>query len=87
MLAEPRAKISAPLGFGDNIRGAAIVGTVPAFVDYLSGGLSEGRVFAAEGEAVAGAVAPVAIGESFHAEHGREEEESGGAACRACRHP
>jgi len=75
VLAEPRAKISAPLGFGDNIRGAAIVGTVPAFVDYLSGGLSEGRVFATEGEAVAGAVAPVAIGESFHAEHGREEEE------------
>ena len=74
VLAEPRAKISAPLGFGDNIRGAAIVGTVPAFVDYLSGGLQEGRVFAAEGEAVAGAVAPVAIGESFHAEHGREEE-------------
>jgi putative ABC transport system permease protein len=77
VLAEPRAKISAPLGFGDNIRGAAIVGTVPAFVDYLSGGLSEGRAFATEGEAVAGAVAPVAIGESFHAEHGREEEADG----------
>jgi putative ABC transport system permease protein len=77
VLAEPRAKISAPLGFGDNIRGAAIVGTVPAFVDYLSGGLQEGRVFAAEGEAVAGAAAPVAMGESFHAEHGREEEEAG----------
>ena len=42
VLAEPRAKISAPLGFGDNIRGAAIVGTVPAFVDYLSGGLTGG---------------------------------------------
>ena len=77
VLAEPRAKISAPLGFGDNIRGAAIVGTVPAFVDYLSDGLSEGRVFATEGEAVAGAVASVAIGESFHAEHGREEEAEG----------
>jgi putative ABC transport system permease protein len=74
VLAEPRAKISAPLGFGDNIRGSPIVGTVPAFVDYLSGGLSEGRVFATEGEAVAGAAAGVAIGESFHAEHGREEE-------------
>ena len=87
VLAEPRAKISAPLGFGDNIRGAAIVGTVPAFVDYLSGGLSEGRVFAAEGEAVAGAVAPVAIGESFHAEHGRDPYRGGRhAACRACRH-
>jgi putative ABC transport system permease protein len=75
VLAEPRARISAPLGFGDNIRGAAIVGTVPAFVDYLSGGLQEGRVFATEDEAVAGAAAPVAMGESFHAEHGREEEE------------
>jgi putative ABC transport system permease protein len=71
VLAEPRAKISAPLGFGDNIRGSPIVGTVPAFVDYLSGGLSEGRVFATEGEAVAGAAAGVAIGESFHPDHGR----------------
>src|SRR4029077_10171478 len=70
-LAEPHAKISAPLGFGDNIRGSPIVGTVPAFVDYLSGGLQEGRVFATEGEAVAGAVAGVAIGESFHPDHGR----------------
>jgi putative ABC transport system permease protein len=80
VLAEPRAKISAPLGFGDNIRGSPIVGTVPAFADYLSGGLSEGRVFAAEDEAVAGAAAPLALGESFHAEHGREEEHEEGAA-------
>jgi putative ABC transport system permease protein len=71
VLAEPRAKIAAPLGFGDNVAGSPIVGTVPAFVDYLSGGLLEGRVFAAEDEAVAGAVAPVAIGESFHPDHGR----------------
>jgi putative ABC transport system permease protein len=71
VLAEPRARISAPLGFGDNIRGSPIVGTVPAFADYLSGGLQEGRVFATESEAVAGAAAPVAIGESFHPDHGR----------------
>ena len=71
VLAEPRAKISAPLGFGDNIRGSAIVGTVPGFVDYLSGGLQEGRVFATEEEAVAGAAASVAMGESFHPDHGR----------------
>ena len=71
VLNEPRAKISAPLGFGDNIRGSAIVGTVPAFADYLSGGLQEGRVFAREDEAVAGAAAPVAMGESFHPNHGR----------------
>jgi putative ABC transport system permease protein len=71
VLAEPRAKISAPLGFGDNIRGSPIVGTVPGFVDYLSGGLQEGRVFATEGEAVAGAAASVTMGESFHPDHGR----------------
>ena len=71
VLAEPRAKISAPLGFGDNIRGSPIVGTVPAFVDYLSGGLQEGRVFATEEEAVAGAAASVAMGDSFHPDHGR----------------
>jgi putative ABC transport system permease protein len=75
VLAEPRAKISAPLGFGDNIHGAAIVGTVAAFVDHLSGGLQEGRLFAAESEAVAGAAAPVAIGETFHPEHGRDHDE------------
>jgi putative ABC transport system permease protein len=75
VLAEPRAKISAPLGFGDNIHGAAIVGTVAAFVDHLSGGLQQGRLFAAESEAVAGAAAPVEIGETFHPEHGREHDE------------
>jgi putative ABC transport system permease protein len=75
VLAEPRARISAPLGFGDNIHGAAIVGTVAAFVDHLSGGLQEGRLFAAEAEAVAGAAAPVAIGETFHPEHGRDDHD------------
>jgi putative ABC transport system permease protein len=74
-LAEPRAKISAPLGFGDNIHGAAIVGTVAGFVDHLSGGLQAGRLFAAESEAVAGAAAPVEIGETFHPEHGRDEHD------------
>jgi len=75
VLAEPRAKISAPLGFGDNIHGAAIVGTVAAFVDHLSGGLQQGRLFMAESEAVAGAAAPVEIGETFHPEHGRGHDE------------
>jgi len=37
-----------------SVLASPIVGTVPAFVDYLSGGLQEGRVFATEGEAVAG---------------------------------
>lgn len=69
-LAEPHARIAAPLGFGDNIDGAPIVGTVPAFVTHLSGGLAEGRVFADIGEAVAGAATKLALGASFHPEHG-----------------
>jgi putative ABC transport system permease protein len=74
-LAESRAQISAPLGFGDNIRGAPIVGTVAAFVDHLSGGLQQGRLFAAEGEAVVGAATELTIGESFRAEHGPHHDE------------
>jgi putative ABC transport system permease protein len=73
-LAEPHAKISAPLGFGDNIRGAPIVGTVAPFVDHLSRGLQQGRLFAAEGEAVVGAASDLAVGESFRAEHGMHHE-------------
>jgi len=74
-LAEPHAKISAPLGFGDNIRGAPIVGTVAPFVEHLSGGLQQGRLFAAESEAVVGAACDLAVGESFRAEHGMHHEE------------
>jgi putative ABC transport system permease protein len=75
-LAEPHAKISAPLGFGDNIRGAPIVGTVAPFIDHLSGGLQQGRLFAAESEAVVGAATELAIGESFRAEHGMHHDEA-----------
>jgi putative ABC transport system permease protein len=73
--ADPHAKIAAPLGFGDNLRGSPIVGTVAAFVDHLSGGLQEGRLFAMEKEAVAGAATPVALGQSFRPEHGLHEDE------------
>jgi len=73
-LAEPHAKISAPLGFGDNIRGVPIVGTVAPFIDHLSGGLQQGRLFAAESEAVVGAATDLTIGESFRAEHGMHHD-------------
>jgi putative ABC transport system permease protein len=73
--ADPHAKIAAPLGFGDSIRGSPIVGSVGGFVDYLSGGLQDGRVFASESEGVAGAAAPVAVGESFHPVHGLHDED------------
>jgi putative ABC transport system permease protein len=73
--ADPHATIAAPLGFGDSFRGSPIVGSVAAFVDYLSGGLQDGRVFVAESEGVVGAATPVAIGESFHPVHGLHDED------------
>lgn len=74
-LADPHATIAAPLGFGDSLRNSPIVGSVAAFVDYLSGGLQEGRLFAAENEAVAGAAAPIAVGTIFRPQHGLHEED------------
>jgi putative ABC transport system permease protein len=78
-LAEPHARISAPLGFGDSVGGAPIIGTVAPFVEHLSGGLQQGRVFASEGEAVVGAASALAVGQSFRAEHGthHDDDEAG----------
>ena len=70
VLAEPRAKIAAPIAFGDSFGGAPIVGTIAAFVEHLSGGLAAGRLFAAEGEAVVGAASPLALGATFRPVHG-----------------
>ncbi len=69
-LAEPRARFSAPLGFGDRYKGSPIVGSIAAFAEHLSGGLAEGRMFAIETEAVAGAAVAARIGETFHPAHG-----------------
>ena len=69
-LAEPRARIAAPVAFGDSHHGAPVVGTVAAFVDHLSGGLAAGREFAAVNEAVVGANSPLQIGETFRPAHG-----------------
>ncbi len=78
-LAEPRAKISAPLGFGDSVKGSRIIGTLATFVEHLSGGLQQGRLFTAENEAVIGAAVTLALGEKFRPSHGIEEEHDGDA--------
>ena len=69
-LAEPRARIAAPIAFGDSHKGAPVVGTVAAFVDHLSGGLAKGRQFAKVNEAVVGASSPLRIGDIFRPQHG-----------------
>lgn len=70
LFAEPRAEFAAPIGFGDNHDGAPVVGTTAAFVDYLSGGLAEGRAFASVNEAVLGALTPGKLGDRLEIGHG-----------------
>jgi putative ABC transport system permease protein len=78
LLADDRAVFAAPLGFGDSHDGDAIAGTTRDLVTAISGGLlAEGRMFERYDEAVVGAYSPLAIGATFHAEHGHGEEEEG----------
>lgn len=67
---DPRVKAAAPIAFGDISHGYPIVGTTPAFVSRW-GRLApaEGRFFAAEGEAVAGADIRLALGETITPSH------------------
>ena len=70
--AEPGAAWVSPIGFGDQWRGHPVVGVAPAFVDL--GGrrpLAEGRAFAEESEAVAGALVPLRMGDSVVPQHGQ----------------
>lgn len=67
---DPDVALAAPIAFGDSVRGVPIVGTIPALVTHLSGSLAEGRTFVDGSEAVAGARAPVTIGERIEPSHG-----------------
>jgi putative ABC transport system permease protein len=68
--ADPQIDLLAPIAFGDSLDGAPVVGSTAAFVAHLSGPLAEGRLFATIDEAVAGALAPVGVGETFAPAHG-----------------
>ena len=69
LLKEEQADFVAPIGFGDHIDGAAVVGTTAPFVEHLSGGLAEGRVFATLDEAVVGALSPHQLGDRLEVSH------------------
>jgi putative ABC transport system permease protein len=62
---ETEADFIAPIGFGDAIGNDPVVGTVAPFVDHLSGGLAEGRLFAKVDEAVVGALSPHSVGDEL----------------------
>ena len=79
VLAGERAAFAAPIGFGDSQGGDPVVGTTAGFVDHLSGGFAEGRVFAAINEAVVGALSPHAVGEEFSISHGNADGAGGNA--------
>lgn len=70
VLADERAAFAAPIGFGDNVQGMPVVGTIAPFVEHLSGGLAEGRVFARIDEAVVGALSPFTTGAQLSIRHG-----------------
>lgn len=69
LLEEEQADFVAPIGFGDHIDGAAVVGTTAPFVDYLSGGLAQGQLFMAQNEAVVGALSPHQLGAELEVSH------------------
>ena len=68
--ATPRVEMAAPIAFGDSVMGAPVVGTIADFVTHLSGDMAEGRTFAAEGEAVVGALSPLRPGDVVEPAHG-----------------
>lgn len=70
LLEDEQVEFAAPIGFGDSIAGAPVVGTTAEFVEHLSGGLADGRVFAAHEEAVVGALSPHRIGDELEVSHG-----------------
>jgi putative ABC transport system permease protein len=71
--ADPDVDLAAPMAFGDSVNGAPVVGTTAEFVEHLAGGLAEGRMFADHFEAVAGAYAPVSLGDALKPTHGQGE--------------
>ncbi len=74
LLAEPGAELVAPIAYGDSVDGFSVVGATAGFVAHLSGPLGEGRVFAAETEAVVGAASPFRIGDTIEPVHGHGED-------------
>lgn len=71
--ADPEVDLAAPIAFGDSWNGAPVVGTTAEFVTHLGGELAEGRIFTSHMEAVAGAFAPVGLGETVEPAHGQGE--------------
>lgn len=73
---DPRVKWAAPIGFGDSFQDQPIVGTTTTLVAETAKGFADGRMFAEEGEAVAGAAVDLSIGATVVPLHGLAGEGS-----------
>ena len=62
--------LAAPIAYGDSFGASPIIGTTAPFVTHLAGELAGGRMFASLNEAVAGARAPLGVGDTFTPAHG-----------------
>lgn len=80
ILADPDADFAAPIAFGDSFDGMPVVGSTAEFVAHLSGGLADGRLFAAAEEAVVGALVPYPPGAKLEIRHGHADDVAGGDA-------
>ena len=70
LAADARVRGVAPIAFGDVVRGYPVVGTTAGFVTRWGRiAAAEGRVFAAEGEAVVGADVKLALGATMTPAH------------------
>jgi putative ABC transport system permease protein len=70
LIADPRVKFAAPIGFGDNYQGYPIVGSTKDFITQGGGALEEGRTFRAINEVVVGRDVRVTVGQRFAPSHG-----------------
>ncbi|MFZ7093871.1 ABC transporter permease [Primorskyibacter sp. 2E233] len=67
-------EFAAPLGFGDSIDGAPVVGTISDLVSHLTKGAIDGRMWQTSQEALIGSAAPYAIGAELEPAHGTGPE-------------
>ncbi|SIS59287.1 putative ABC transport system permease protein [Roseivivax lentus] len=70
----PDVALAAPLAFGDSYGDAPVIGTTEDFARHLSDNRIAGRVWRTPFEAIAGAAAPVSIGQVFPSAHGSGDE-------------
>jgi putative ABC transport system permease protein len=71
--ADRRVRDAAPMAFGDVVGGLPVIGTTAAMVTRWGKlGVQEGRLFAAENEAVVGADVPLGVGATVTPQHGRD---------------